>query len=71
MEDYLGCNLVGTMEISNINNEVNVFRNRPRNGEVDTKRTVRCIQRLSKREKLHEIGYDNSWKVKNSKFVEP
>ena len=71
MEDYLGRNLVGIMEISKIIDDVNVFCNRPRNGEVDTKRTVRCIQRLSKHEKLPGIGYKNSWKVKNSKFVEP
>ena len=41
------------------------------NSEVDTKRTVRWIQRLSKRRKLTDNGYKNSKKVKNSDFVEP
>ena len=59
------------MEISRKIDEINVFCNRLRNGEVDPKRAVRCIQLLSKREKLPEIGYKNNWKVKSSEFVEP
>ena len=40
------------------------------NGELDPKRTS-CIQQLSKRKKLTEIGYRNIWKIKNSHYVEP
>ena len=40
-------------------------------GEVDSKRTVRCIQQLSKCKKLIQIGYKYICKVKNSDYLEP